>query len=290
MLKALIVAIAATLFFSCDSHAKKRVAISDVDDTLSESNIRHGGRIHSYILNGLRAHDYFVGMPFLFNTIYAAEADIHYVSGTLKFLRRLPKRFLEASGFPLGQLWVKPSWHIPTKDFKIGKIEEIMLSYPPDTEFILFGDNGEKDVEVYRYLQNHPVFGKQISHVFIHKLYPRPVGSQLAPNQIAYLTPAEIYLVLARDGVLSSENLHILLEQVLYSLRSQFYSVRRKALPYFASISNFELRKLQKLAQSFSDEKVQRLVTEIVAELRIRKIENETTIWGRCRSLLSKFF
>lgn len=264
----------------------KTVIVSDIDDTLSESYIRHRGRYWAYLGNALRSHDFFSGMPFLFNLLNSQGMEVHYVTGMPTIIEGLATKFLQTSGFPMGHLWTRP-FAEDTAEFKYNKILQILSWYPEDTKYIFFGDNGQHDAEVYHRFQKDPRFASRIQFVFIHKLYSPFVGSELYADQIPYLTPAEIFIELANIKILSEGALITALEQVRASLKSQFRSVRGRALPYFATIDPLDIERLKASQKNFSNFHVQFLIADIANLLDARS--KETTVWERVASYCSTF-
>jgi phosphatidate phosphatase APP1 len=153
--------------------------ISDIDDTIKITEVPAGKHI---VLRNTFLRDYVAaeGMA----ERYRAFGDgvmFHYVSGSPWQLYKLLGEFVGAS-FPEGAFHMKDvrknllaaeSWHDfkefsrgdeATREQKLGQISRVMLNLPR-REFVLFGDSGEKDPEVFREIKK--TFGDRVREIFI---------------------------------------------------------------------------------------------------------------------------
>ena len=112
------------------------------------------------------------------------ETAFHYVSGGPWQLYRPLAQFITAAGFPQGSFHMKTvrkhlltpgSWQdlarlaggAATMEQKLTQISDIISDFP-QRRFILVGDSGERDPEVYREIRNR--FPRQIEAVWIRDL------------------------------------------------------------------------------------------------------------------------
>jgi phosphatidate phosphatase APP1 len=153
--------------------------ISDIDDTIKVTEVPAGKRI---VLRNtfLREYAAAAGMA----ERYRAFGDgvmFHYVSGSPWQLYKLLGEFVGAS-YPEGafhmkdvrkNLLVHESWHdfknfaagdAATFEQKVGQISRVMLNLPR-RDFVLVGDSGEKDPEVFR--ETRKTFGPRVREIFI---------------------------------------------------------------------------------------------------------------------------
>ena len=154
--------------------------ISDIDDTIKITEIPAGGRI---VVQNTFFNDY-TASPGM-NELYEQwnDATFHYVSGAPWQLFQSLNNFLVRNvGFPEGTFHMKnvrknlfnvASWRdlrqlatneLVTFDQKIDQITELFETFP-GREFILVGDSGEMDPEIYSEIRER--FPGQVQDIFI---------------------------------------------------------------------------------------------------------------------------
>jgi len=148
--------------------------ISDIDDTVKISNVTdHKQLLESAFLLDFEAAP---GMAALYDQWSIEDASFHFVSSSPWQLYTPLQEFLDGNGFPWATFNLKA---IRFRDetlfdlFKKGTetkpalIKDILARYPGRT-FILVGDSGEQDPEVYAaLLREHP---DQVSAVYIRNV------------------------------------------------------------------------------------------------------------------------
>ena len=153
--------------------------ISDVDDTIKVSHVRdRQALLRKTFYEPFYAVD---GMAAVYRAWAADGASFHYVSASPWQLYEPLAEFTVANGFPAG------SWHMKqfrVKDgsflmlfdspeaYKPGVIEPMLLQFP-QRRFILVGDSGERDPEIYGALARK--FPAQI-----HRILVRDVSNESA--------------------------------------------------------------------------------------------------------------
>lgn len=129
--------------------------ISDIDDTVKISQVRDKASLLRNTF--LRPFQAIPGMPGLFRKWAAAGADFHYVSSSPWQLYPPLADFFEQAGLPAGSVHLKTVRFMDQSlfalfedpmQYKIGQIETILARYPRRC-FILVGDSGERDPEIY---------------------------------------------------------------------------------------------------------------------------------------------
>lgn len=148
--------------------------ISDIDDTIKLSQVRDRKELLANTF--LRPFKAAPGMVELYRKWAGSGVAFHYVSGSPWQLYPPLAEFLKAAGFPQGSFHLK---HFRLKDrsivsifssqeaYKLAAIEPILTAYPK-RRFLLVGDSGEQDPEIYtRLATQHP---KQIAAVFIRNV------------------------------------------------------------------------------------------------------------------------
>ena len=144
--------------------------ISDIDDTIKISNVLDKKKL----IRNTFAEPFIAspGMPTLYKNLKDKGAYFHYVSASPWQLYPSLKGFMEThypkGSISLRQFRVKDSSLIdffkPSKDYKLKEIRAIIQRYPMH-QFILIGDNGEHDPEVYRTIADE--FPNNIQSVYI---------------------------------------------------------------------------------------------------------------------------
>jgi hypothetical protein len=155
--------------------------ISDIDDTVKITEIPAGVPI---VIKNTFFREFKAAPNMAKMYQQWMDASFHYVSGGPWQLYRPLSAFLfsKPSGFPEGTFHMKNvtknllsanTWEDLkelvtnenlTFDLKVSTISEIMLRFP-NRRFILVGDSGEKDPEVYREIKRR--FSEQVSEIWI---------------------------------------------------------------------------------------------------------------------------
>jgi len=152
--------------------------VSDIDDTMKVSHCLDRARLlDGMFLRDFRAVD---GMPALYARWAAQGAAFHYVSaGIWQFYEPLAA-FCATAGFPRGSMHLQPfriadgtaddAFEFPERK-KRGVLAELLRNYPR-RRFLLVGDSGQKDPELYAELARaHP---DQVQRVLIRDITNEP--------------------------------------------------------------------------------------------------------------------
>ncbi|ORY90502.1 hypothetical protein BCR43DRAFT_464425 [Syncephalastrum racemosum] len=145
--------------------------ISDIDDTIKETGILDG---RDAILTNtfFRKSREIPGMAEVYRMWASQGAHIHYVSNSPWQVYPALSDFFKDKHFPAGSMHLrsvstgelirkKPSLH------KIDAISQILQDFP-QRKFILVGDSGERDPEIYREIYER--YPDQIIKIFIHDI------------------------------------------------------------------------------------------------------------------------
>jgi len=145
--------------------------ISDVDDTIKVSHVRdRQALLRKTFYEPFQAVD---GMSAVYRAWAADGASFHYVSASPWQLYEPLAEFAATNGFPAGswhmkQFRVKDSSFLALFDspenYKPAVIEPLLRQFP-QRRFILVGDSGERDPEIYGTLARQ--FPTQVQRVFI---------------------------------------------------------------------------------------------------------------------------
>ena len=154
--------------------------ISDIDDTVKITDVTDRRRLleNTFLLDFQSA----VGMADLYQAWIGAGESLHFVSSCPWQLYAPLQAFLDDSGFPVRSMHLKPVRFRDETLFDLFRkgtetkprvIEEILGRYPK-RRFILVGDSGEQDPEVYAPLLR--AHSEQIIKVYIRNV------TQAAPD------------------------------------------------------------------------------------------------------------
>ncbi|WP_437230539.1 phosphatidate phosphatase App1 family protein [Planctomicrobium sp. SH661] len=165
--------------------------ISDVDDTIKVTNV--GNRKELLANTFTREFRSVQGMSNLYQQWAARGISFHYVSASPWPLYSPLVDWLDQDGFPVGTMHLR---HMRLRDLptdrkketsfrtKLASIQTLLRQYP-QRRFILCGDSGERDAELYGEVTRD--FGPQISFVAIrdcsadgHSISPAQVASRLS--------------------------------------------------------------------------------------------------------------
>ncbi len=148
--------------------------ISDIDDTIKVTDVR--SRMATLANTFLRPFKPVPGMADLYGRFARAKATFHYVSASPWQLYEPLQEFCDKEGFPPGSFSMK---HFRLTDssvlnlfgsqeeHKTQAIEEILLALPA-RRFVMIGDSGEQDPEIYgRIARDH---AGRVAAIFIRNV------------------------------------------------------------------------------------------------------------------------
>lgn len=158
--------------------------ISDIDDTILVSEVTSKRRLLSNsLLKNPTQREVVVGTPELYAQRAAlnpqpAAAPLVYLSASPRQLQRPVGDFLMRNGFPAGVLLMKRVTDDDSSDplldqfaYKTSRIEEVFRRLP-DVRFVLVGDDGERDPEIYEHVRRlHPA---RVEAIWIRRVHPDP--------------------------------------------------------------------------------------------------------------------
>lgn len=129
--------------------------ISDIDDTVKHSAIASGAKemFRNTFVREL-AELQVAGVSEWYTQVAKAGVEMHYVSNAPWQLYPLLERYFKMAGLPPGSFHLKQYSGMlqgifePTAERKRGSLEQLLRDFP-DRKFILVGDSGEADLEVY---------------------------------------------------------------------------------------------------------------------------------------------
>jgi phosphatidate phosphatase APP1 len=139
--------------------------ISDIDDTVVRSSATNALKMAWIVLlNNAHTRLPFEGVAAFYEALQrGAEGQgynpIFYVSSSPWNIYDVLEDFLDVRGVPPGPLFLK-DWSLGVlgkhRDHKLGIIRSLLRTYP-ELPFVLIGDSGEQDPEIYRQaVREHP--------------------------------------------------------------------------------------------------------------------------------------
>jgi phosphatidate phosphatase APP1 len=185
-----------------------RGIISDLDDTIITTNVTN--RLKMFLTVAL-LNEYtrmpFKGVSAFYRALQkgasgAENNPIFYVSSSPWNLYPFLTEFLKLHDIPLGTLFLKDFGNHTIfnsgahSTHKINSIESILNTYP-HLPFILIGDSGEKDPEIYREIVRK--YPNRIRTIYIRSINTKPERLAAIDKLIAEIADTGCQLVLAPD-------------------------------------------------------------------------------------------
>ncbi|KAJ6183839.1 hypothetical protein N7519_005140 [Penicillium mononematosum] len=174
--------------------------ISDIDDTVKHSAIASGAK-EMFRNTFIRELDELTveGVSDWYCKLASEGVQIHYVSNAPWQLYPLLERYFKMVGLPPGSFHLKQYSGMlqgifePTAERKRGSLEQILRDFP-ERKFILVGDSGEADLEVYTEIvlanpgQILGIFIRDVTTSETQKFFDKSVG-HLDQSKRSYSSP-----------------------------------------------------------------------------------------------------
>ncbi len=160
--------------------------ISDIDDTIKRTDVQDKSELLRNIF--LREHEAIPGMVDLYQRWAEAGAAFHYVSNSPWQLFGDLSTFLSGTGFPEGDFHLRPfRWraYLTTEllgcaaTHKRDSLRAIIAAFP-QRRFVLVGDAGERDPEVYGALARE--FPGSVALVLVREFQGAELGAARAAD------------------------------------------------------------------------------------------------------------
>ncbi|HET7434173.1 MAG TPA: phosphatase domain-containing protein [Thermoanaerobaculia bacterium] len=193
--------VARTEAFAIVPSAAEFAVISDIDDTV----IRTGATslltmVRSVLLANAATRLPFDGVAELYRALHRDRNPIFYVSSSPWNLYDLLHDFMDIHGVPHGPMFLQ-DWGLdestmltaPHDTHKLAQIQ-LLLEYYPDLPFVLIGDSGQRDPEIYlNVIQSHAA---RIRAVFIRDVSADPRDRAVAAiGEAAHASGVELLYV-----------------------------------------------------------------------------------------------
>jgi phosphatidate phosphatase APP1 len=179
--------------------------ISDIDDTVLLTGVRDkAGLIRRVLLSTPDDMETFDGAADLYQRLVAAGAPLVFVSGSPWNLEPRLRSFFELRKFPLAPMLLKDLGIGPEADslfdhevYKLRCIEEVMATLPA-RRFLLVGDSGEHDPEIYaRVARERP---DRVAGTYIRRVLGEPLDSPRFAGAFVFDHYADVARDMERRG------------------------------------------------------------------------------------------
>ncbi len=171
--------------------------VSDVDDTILQTGVQRVGQMLRRTFTGSAlTRTPFEGAAGLYRDLASGANPFFYVSSSPWNLHPFLLAFLRHHDFPLGPVLLRDLLGTARgREQKGGRIEEI-LALHPDLPFVLIGDSGERDPQVYaQVVRDHP---GRIRAVYIREVRLDPGDGRV--EEVSDGWDADVPFVLAADS------------------------------------------------------------------------------------------
>jgi phosphatidate phosphatase APP1 len=170
--------------------------VSDVDDTILQTGVQRVGRMVLQTFTGSSlTRTPFPGAVELYQELAAGVNPVFYVSSSPWNLHAFLVAFLRHRGFPLGPVLLRDllgTW--AGHEQKHARIREV-LDLHPDLTFVLLGDSGEHDPEIYADIVRE--YPGRILAVYIREVRLDPGDGRV--EEVSGAWGSEVPFVLAAD-------------------------------------------------------------------------------------------
>lgn len=183
------------------------IIVSDIDDTIKITGVKNKKRLLENAF--LNPYEAVRGMSALYRSWQTEGADFFYLSDSPWQLYEPLTQFLSDEEFPVGLMQMKAfdfASGVKTildsaERVKISALRRLMKSFP-DRKFILIGDSGERDPEIYGRIASE--FGDRIEWILIRNVSGESPDSKRFRTALKnfpgekfrlFKNPAELYFI-----------------------------------------------------------------------------------------------
>ena len=197
--------------------ACRYVVISDIDDTIVETGVANKARmLWNLFLRGPRSRVAFPGVAALLQALHrgvsGAEANpMLYVSRGPWSIYEILDEFFNLHAIPIGPILFLREWGLTlqsplprrAENHKLGLIRNMLALYR-DLPFILIGDSGQHDPEIYaRIVREHP---GRVRAIYIRNVSRDPARRRAIEDLAVEVVAADSSLLLAADSLAMAEH------------------------------------------------------------------------------------
>ncbi len=198
--------------------------VSDIDDTIKISNVTNKLKsLRRLLFSNAYTVEPVPGTAVLYQRLELAgdginDGDTQYVSGSPINLSDSIYRFMDYRGFPKGAVDLK-KWGFGVGDdspfaqqnYKVDRLRRILSTYPKRS-FLLFGDSGEKDPEIYRQIATE--FPGRVKGIFINNVSKSQPNEARFQGQFLTSSALDQALILQQQGLLQATDVDAVAQAV----------------------------------------------------------------------------
>jgi phosphatidate phosphatase APP1 len=166
----------------------KHVVISDIDDTIKDSNISQTTGFRQILKSIFRGNYYTYqpvsGMAELYRDLERQGVMIIYLTSTPYQLAPFLLKFLKEGGFPEGPVF--PRWLGYRRFGHKWRMLHRILSQLEGQKAYLIGDSGEQDLHIYRRICETPGLSRHVEKILIRHVPGTPVQKTLDSREVYY--------------------------------------------------------------------------------------------------------
>jgi phosphatidate phosphatase APP1 len=189
--------------------------ISDLDDTVIQSHVTNFLRAaRTLLLDNARTRLPFPGVAAFYQALHAGtggvQNPIYYVSSSPWNLYSLLTEFLDLQGIPIGPLMLR-DWDIDRRMIARdrhhshkGELIREIIALNPTLSFILIGDSGQQDPEIYQSIVEE--FPDRIHAIYIRNIERDPLRIAAVMALAEKVRAARSSLVLADDTLAAARH------------------------------------------------------------------------------------
>jgi phosphatidate phosphatase APP1 len=210
-------AIAATGRIFVPTAASRYVVISDVDDTIVETGVANKARmLWNLFMKGPRSRVAFPGVAALLQALHRGVSGVEtnpmlYVSRGPWSIYEILDEFFNIHAIPIGPILFLREWGLTLQsplprraaDHKLALIRSMLALYR-ELPFILIGDSGQRDPEIYaRIVREHP--GRVLA-IYIRNVSRDPARVRAIEDLALEVVACGSSLLLAADSPAMAEH------------------------------------------------------------------------------------
>ena len=170
------------------------VIISDIDDTIKNTNVAQSTTISS-ILNGLFKGHYYQyeaieGMAEFYQSLASKNSLFIYVTSTPFELAPFLLKFLRDRNFPEGPVFMR--WLGYGRFCHKWRTINRVLSQVQGQKCILIGDSGEQDLQIYRRICETGNYGDKVKKILIRHIPGTPIQKIIHSRENFYTEISEL--------------------------------------------------------------------------------------------------
>jgi phosphatidate phosphatase APP1 len=172
--------------------------VSDIDDTVVQTNVANKVRmLLTVALSNARTRKPFAGVTAFYRALHAGVNPFFYVSKSPWNLYVPLAEYLEVQKLPEGPLFLRHLALRMPRDHKCTAISALLKAYPR-LPFVLIGDSGENDPEVYTDIVRR--FPNRIRTIYIRSVNRKPQRLAAIERLIVQVARTGCQLVLAPEA------------------------------------------------------------------------------------------